>query len=128
MGIKEGRLPSRKEWTKITGETMELKCKLNLNSTLLDVPDLLWEDYDMGILFQEMQDNLEVSERIGKLNTRLDMIEQIISSVQESLSDKYSHKLEVIIIVLIAVEVIFYLADKNEFWKNLKWGFDFPHI
>ena len=105
---------------------MELKCRSNLNSSLLDVPDLFWEDYDMGLLFQEMQENLEIAQRIETLNTRLDMIEQIISSVQSSLTDKYSHKLEVIIIVLIAIEVIFYLADKNTYWEKLRFGFEYP--
>lgn len=111
-----------KEWKTITGEQMELRGKLNLNSTLLDVPDVFWEDHDMGLLFQDMQHNLEISERIDTLNKRLDMIEQIISTVQGSISDSYSHKLEVIIIILISIEVTFYILDKNTFWKEFRWS------
>ena len=101
---------------------MELRCKLNLNSTLLDVPDVFWEDHDMGLLFEEMQENLAIAERIDTLNKRLDMIEHIISTVQGSITDKYSHKLEIIIIILISIEVTFYLLDKNTFWKNFRWS------
>merc|ERR1712232_740888 len=52
--IKQGKLPELNEWSKITGEHMALRCRLNLNSSLLDVPDIFWEDYDMGERFQEM--------------------------------------------------------------------------
>lgn len=107
---------------------MEVRCKLNLNSSLLDVPDIFWEEYDMGVLFQDMQENLEITERISTLNKRLDMIEQIIDSVQHSLSDKHSNNLEIVIIVLIAIEVIFYIADKNSFWDSVHWDFVYPFI
>ena len=120
--IKQGKLPSKEEWTKVVGEQMELRCRLNLNSSLLDVPDLFWDDYVMGRLFEEIQANLEITDRIDTLNKRLDMIEQIISTVAGSLTDKYSHKLEFIIIILITMEVTFYLVDKNEFWKSICWN------
>lgn len=117
-----------KEWRKIAGEHMEVRCKLNLHSSLLDVPDIFWEEYDMGLLFQDMQENLDITERISTLNKRLDMIEQIIDSVQNSINDKHSNNLEIVIIILIAIEVVFYIADKNIFWDGVHWDFTYPFL
>lgn len=73
----------------------------------------------MGVLFKEMQENMDIPERIDTLSKRLDLIERIINTVQSMISEKTSHRLEEIIILLIFIEVMFYVLDKSVTWREM---------
>lgn len=116
--IEIGKLPSSKEWQKMVGEQMQIRGALNLHSELLETPDMYWEEPGLEHLFERMQQQLDVSHRISILNKRLDYTHDVTEVVRTYMTDNSSHKLEKIIIALIALEVLFYIADKSETFRD----------
>lgn len=100
LKMKLGKMPDSKKWRQITGEQLELRGILNLYSGLLDVPDDYWEHPDLEALFESMQDQLDIPERIKILNQRMDYAKDITDIVRDYLHTKSSHNMEVSVALL----------------------------
>ncbi|PKS11217.1 hypothetical protein jhhlp_002978 [Lomentospora prolificans] len=116
------RLPlSRTFIHKKTGELLSLSARLNNYSELTDsLPDIFWDSRsELGLegYYDQVGRALDVNVRIRTLNQRLDYAQDIASVLREMSSERHSTRLEVIIILLIAVEVVFELRRE---WKEHK--------
>ena len=116
------RLPlSRTFIHKKTGELLSLSARLNNYSELTDsLPDIFWDSRsELGLegYYDQVGRALDVNVRIRTLNQRLDYAQDIASVLREMSSERHNTRLEVIIILLIAVEVVFELRRE---WKEHK--------
>jgi uncharacterized Rmd1/YagE family protein len=78
---------------------------LNLHSDILDVPDFFWEEDRFYSDYRIIAKYLEMETRVEVLNTRLDMMKELLDMIQQQMQNEHARKLEWIVIWLIVVEV-----------------------
>lgn len=109
---KGTRLPfSRGFILRKTGQLLSVRAQLNLYSELTDsLPDIFWDSrHDLGLegYYDQVGKALDVGIRIKILNERMDYAQEIATVLREILSETHGVRLEWIVILLIAVEVVF---------------------
>lgn len=94
-----------------TGELLGLRARLNHYSELTDaLPDIFWDSRsELGLegYYEQVGRALDVNVRIRALNQKMDYAQEIATVLREMSSEQHGTRLELIIILLIAVEVIF---------------------
>ncbi|EOO01989.1 putative family protein [Phaeoacremonium minimum UCRPA7] len=104
---------SRKFILQKTGELLSLRAQLNHYWELTDsLPDIFWDQSsELGLegYYDQVGKALDVNVRIKALNQKMDYAQEIASVLREMSSEKHNTRLEWIIIILIAVEVLFEL-------------------
>ena len=107
--LQQGRkIPlSRGEVLKLTGELLNVRAQLNLNSDLLDTPDIYWSEPKLEDLYVKITRVLEIRRRVAILNKKLDYAREMAEVLGGHLAERHGLKLEWGIIALIAVEVAF---------------------
>lgn len=104
-----------------TGELLSLRAKLNHYSELTDsLPDIFWDSKsELGLegYYEQVGRALDVNVRIRTLNQKMDYAQEIATVLREMSSEQHGTRLEWIIILLIAVEVVFELRR-----IVLEWG------
>jgi uncharacterized Rmd1/YagE family protein len=117
------RLPfSRPFILRKTGELLSIRAQLNLYSELTDsLPDLFWDSrHELGLenYYDTVGKALDVGVRIRVLNEKLGYAQEIASVLRETLSERHDLRLEWIIILLIAIEVVFELGRWIGEWRE----------
>lgn len=96
-----------------TGELLSLRARLNHYSELTDsLPDIFWDSRsELGLegYYDQVGRALDVNVRIRTLNQKMDYAAEIATVLREMSSEQHGTRLEWIIILLIAVEVVFEL-------------------
>lgn len=115
-----GRIPfTRRFILQKTGQLLGIRAQLNLYSELTDsLPDIFWDSrHELGLegYYDEVGRALDIGIRIKVLNEKMDYAQEIASVLRQQLSEKHGVRLEWIIIILIAVEVVF--AIEREFYE-----------
>ncbi|GAA5830048.1 hypothetical protein JCM3766R1_006749 [Sporobolomyces carnicolor] len=91
---------------KRVGTLHQFRQKLNLeDENLLDEPEFLWEDATLHGLYSSVCSALEFETRLTTLNDRVDYAFSLQTTLMELLNAQTSHRLEWIIIILIAFEI-----------------------
>ncbi|GAA5961323.1 hypothetical protein JCM3765_004374 [Sporobolomyces pararoseus] len=91
---------------KRVGTLHQFRQKLNLeDENLLDEPEFLWEDAALHGLYSSVCSALEFETRLTTLNDRVDYAFSLQTTLMELLNAQTSHRLEWIIIILIAFEI-----------------------
>jgi uncharacterized Rmd1/YagE family protein len=88
------------------GELFVHGCDVNLRSDVLEVPDILWDMDEVLPVYHLSRKYLEIEERLEILNHRLQVMQEMYAMIQEELHDAQSVRIEWIIIVLIAVNIL----------------------
>jgi uncharacterized Rmd1/YagE family protein len=110
---RHGRLfLSHLEAMKIIGFTMEIRAAVLENLTLLDDPPETWESESLAHLDSDLFDQFDLDERLGAIQQKLSYLSDAGARVIDLLATRKSHRLEWIVIVLIAVEIVFFLVEK----------------
>lgn len=108
--------PSRGLILQKTGELLNLRSQLNHYNDLTDaLPDLFWDSEEkLETYYSKIGKALDVGVRIKTLNDKMTYAQEVVSVAQNVLdisekmsSEKHSTRLEWIIIILIAIEVVF---------------------
>jgi uncharacterized Rmd1/YagE family protein len=108
---RDGRIDlTRGKVLRLIGELLHFRALLNLQSELIDTPELYWSEPALEHLYLRTSKILETRTRISVLNKRLDYANDMAQFLRSHLSEQHGLKLEWGIIVLIAVEVAFELA------------------
>ncbi|PAV16037.1 hypothetical protein PNOK_0765700 [Pyrrhoderma noxium] len=94
---------------------------LNLNhENFLDMPDFYWAEPKLEAYFQTMADALDIKSRTHSLNEKITYAAEVQSVLRELLTESSAHRMELIIILLISVEVVICLIrDGPELWDLL---------
>jgi uncharacterized Rmd1/YagE family protein len=110
---------SKKDLSKQIGTLFNERYSINLHSDILDVPEFFWRrpSYEPLYLMTAAFQDIQVRQNI--MNHRLDMVHELYSILSNELNYIHSTRLEMIIIVLIAIEVIIGGSNHNLFPKFL---------
>ncbi|MBN2297274.1 MAG: RMD1 family protein [Deltaproteobacteria bacterium] len=100
---------SRKQISKMRGNLFLVTSDINLRYNLLDTPDFFWEYPEVEHAYEMMARYLDITPRIEILNQKIDVIHELFSMLAQEQYHKHSSTLEWIIILLIAVEIVFFL-------------------
>ncbi|KAI1430602.1 hypothetical protein GGR50DRAFT_690356 [Xylaria sp. CBS 124048] len=88
------------------GELFILRINIHLNGSVLDTPEFFWVEPHLEPLYQAVRSYLEMDQRVGLLTERLDVIADLLAVLKDQLSHGHGEKLEWIVIVLIAAEIL----------------------
>ncbi|KAF9445466.1 cytoplasmic protein [Macrolepiota fuliginosa MF-IS2] len=111
----------RTQLIKKLGQLMKFRQGLNLNrENFSDVPDFYWAEPDLERHFKSLSDALEVKARTASVNDKITYAAEAQSVLRQLLTESSSHRMELVIIALIAVEVVIALIrDGPELWHML---------
>ena len=118
-----GRMPFTRSFiSQKTGQLLSIRAQLNLYSELTDsLPDLFWDSrHELGLegYYDQVGKALDTNIRIKVLNEKMDYAQEIASVLRQQLSEKHGIRLEWIIILLIAVEVVFAIDKEVKEFRN----------
>ncbi|KAK3692261.1 hypothetical protein B0T22DRAFT_435563 [Podospora appendiculata] len=97
---------SRSQINMQIGELFILRINVHLNGSVLDTPELFWVEPQLEPVYQAVRSYLEMDQRVGLLTERLDVIADLLAVLKDQLSHGHGEKLEWIVIVLIAAEIL----------------------
>ncbi|KAK7050989.1 hypothetical protein VNI00_005101 [Paramarasmius palmivorus] len=112
----------RKQLIMKLGQLMKFRQGLNLNKeNFSDVPDFYWERPELERYFKSMSKALEISLRTNSVNDKITYAAEVQSVLRQLLTESSSHRMELVIIALIAVEVVIALIREGpELWNKLR--------
>ncbi|EAU85397.2 cytoplasmic protein [Coprinopsis cinerea okayama7 len=112
----------RKQLIKKLGELMKFRQLLNLNKeNFSEVPDFYWAEPELEKYFKSMSNALEVRGRTAALNDKITYAGELQSSLRQLLTESSGHSMELIIILLIAVEVVIALIREGpDLWRMVR--------
>lgn len=103
-----GKMPiTRNEIRQIIGEILGAKSEMNLISNFLYHPKYFWQHPTLEAHYTMLERYLHIQRRVNAINHRLDTLNEIFEMFNGYLENQHSHNLEIIIIVLIALEIVF---------------------
>lgn len=97
---------SSKEINMQIGELFILRINIHLNGSVLDTPELFWVEPQLEPVYDAVRKYLEMDQRVSLLTERLDVIADLLAVLKDQLSHGHGEKLEWIVIVLIAAEIL----------------------
>lgn len=108
----EGSMPvTRKQIRQIIGEIFGAKSEMNLVSNFLIHPKYFWQHPSLEENYAMLENYLHIKRRVNTINHRLDTLNEIFEMFNGYLESKHTHGLEITIIILIAVEIIFFVLN-----------------
>ncbi|MCP0914750.1 MULTISPECIES: RMD1 family protein [Legionella] len=102
---------SRKQIRQVIGEILGAKSEMNLISNFLYHPKFFWQHPTLEEYYTMLERYLHMQRRVNAINHRLDTLNEIFDMFNGYLENRHAHSLEVIIIILIAIEIIFNVAN-----------------
>jgi required for meiotic nuclear division protein 1 len=97
----------------LVGFAMEIRSVVLENLTLFDDPPESWESESLAHLDSALFDQFDLEERINAINQKLVYLKDAGSTLMEVLTNSKSVRLEWIVILLIALEVVLFV------WKEM---------
>jgi uncharacterized Rmd1/YagE family protein len=98
---------TRNQVRQIIGEILGAKSEMNLISNFLYHPKYFWQHPTLEEHYIMLERYLHLPRRVAALNHRLDTINEIFDMFSAYLENRHAHRLEIIIIALIAIEIVF---------------------
>ncbi len=98
---------SRKQIRQVIGEIISAKSEMNLISNFLYHPKYFWQHPTLEEYYIMLERYLHIQRRVNAINHRLDTLNEIFDMFNGYLENRHAHSLEIIIIVLIALEIVF---------------------
>lgn len=100
------------------GELLKFRQGLNLTrENFSDTPDLYWAEPVLEGYFNSLSNALEMKARTNSVNEKITYAAEMQSVLRQLLTETSGHRMELIIIILIAVEVVICLIrDGPELW------------
>jgi uncharacterized Rmd1/YagE family protein len=104
------------ELLKTIGFSMGVQAEVMSGLSLLDRPAETWESETLHKLFDRMYDYFDIAQRRAALERKVDFIENSVAVIMDVVNSRKSHRLETIVILLIAWEVLQPLLFKLGIW------------
>ena len=106
LSNKSGITVTRDQIPQVIGEILGAKSEMNLISNFLYHPKYFWQHPPLEEYFIMLERYLHIQRRINAINHRLDTLNEIFNMFNDYLESRHSHHLEIMVIVLIAIEVV----------------------
>ncbi|KAG9127810.1 hypothetical protein FRC07_009002 [Ceratobasidium sp. 392] len=88
------------------GQLFLLRMNINLVGNVLDAPELFWDFPDLKPMYEAARSYLELPQRIDLLNARVEVLQDMLKLLKESVTSRHGERLEQIVIVLIGIEIL----------------------
>lgn len=98
---------TRKQIRQVIGEILGAKSEMNLISNFLYHPKYFWQHPTLEEYYATLERYMHIERRVNAINHRLDTLNEIFDMFNGYLENRHAHSLEIIIIVLIAIEIVF---------------------
>jgi uncharacterized Rmd1/YagE family protein len=102
---------SRTAMLKLLGEALLVQHRVSGRVAVGEKPDVLWDRPDLERLYARLEDEYELSERVDTLNRKLAVIAETATTLADIIDTKRSLRLEIIVVVLIAFEIVVAFYD-----------------
>lgn len=110
------RSASRHEMIQLIGKALLVQHRVSGRVAVSEKPDLLWDRPDLERLYARLEDEYELIERAEILDRKLNLIGQTARLITDLMDTERSLRLEVIVVLLIAVEIVLSVFQ-------IGWGF-----
>ncbi len=87
------------------GEIFIARSSINLSSEYLDTPEFFWRNPNLEPFYIMTKKFLDIPSRVGALNQKLDVLQELLDILNSQVQHRHSSLLEMIIIILIAIEI-----------------------
>lgn len=102
-------LLSQREVLKAVGFALAVRSAVLENLTLFDSPPETWESEVLAHLDSQLYDHFDLDERLSAVNQKLGYLTDVHSLLINLLNNRKSQRLEWIIILLIFIEIVFFV-------------------
>ncbi len=92
------------------GEALLIQKRLASRVDLDEKPDVLWDHPELERLWAKLVDEYDLPARARAVERKLGVIRETADTITDLISTRTSHRLEVLVIVLIAIEIVLALA------------------
>ena len=106
LSEKKGTRIKHHEVREVIGDILVAKSDMNLISNFLFHPKYFWQHPTLEENYIMLERYLHIQRRVNALNHRLDTLSEIFDMFNDYLENRHAHNLEVIIILLIAIEIV----------------------
>jgi uncharacterized Rmd1/YagE family protein len=107
-----GKLTSRtRELLKFVGSGMSTHNQVVFTLSLLDTPQLAWEDETLDRIYGGLRNQYEIADRFRALDLKLRMIQDNFELFVELTQERRSYRLELAVAVLVGVEVLLFVYE-----------------
>jgi uncharacterized Rmd1/YagE family protein len=96
----------RRAILKHIGNALLVQHRVSGRVAVVDKPDVLWDRPDLERLYARLEDEYELKERADALSRKLSVIAETAEVLADIIDTKRSFRLEMIIVILIAVELV----------------------
>jgi uncharacterized Rmd1/YagE family protein len=107
LSNRGGTTVTRQQIRHVIGEILGAKSEMNLISNFLYHPKYFWQHPTLEDHYIMLERYLHIQRRVNAINHRLDTLNEIFDMFNGYLENTHSHRLEIIIIVLITIEIAF---------------------
>jgi uncharacterized Rmd1/YagE family protein len=104
---EKGRTTSgRRAILRHVGNALLVQHRVSGRVAVTEKPDVLWDRFDLERLYARLEDEYELKERADVLTRKLSVIAETAEVLTDIIDTRRSLRLEVIIVILIAVELL----------------------
>jgi required for meiotic nuclear division protein 1 len=96
----------RKAVLRLIGNALLVQQRVSGRVAIGEKPDALWERPDLERLYARLEDEYELNERVDTLNRKLAVVAEIANTLSDLIDTRRSLRLEIIVILLIALEAV----------------------
>lgn len=79
---------------------------------LLDKPEILWNDAEMEAIYADLRNAFDLEERFKAIGYKIETIKETLRIILEARNSALAQRLEIVIILLVAIEVMFSLFER----------------
>ena len=97
---------SRRGMMKLLGNALLVQHRMSGRVAVAEKPDALWDRPDLERLYARLEDEYELKERVDTLNRKLAVVAETANTLADIIDTRRSLRLELIVVVLIAFEVV----------------------
>ena len=85
---------SRRAINQKIGELFILRINIHLQGSVLDSPELMWAEPQLEPMYDAVRNYLEMDQRVGLLNERLDVLGDLLAVLKDQVGTKHGEYLE----------------------------------